>query len=434
MKIFSLYRKDLLLLLRNRGDMAVLFLMPLAFIIPISLALGAGDGYGVRANDRMMILTVVNYDNGPRAQAFLTSVGTSLSLEQEIRLDLLVRLGLDYDTDCALPPDDRPTGAPACMEKAGYEMLRRSWRPAVLLLPPNFSQAVDAGEKVEIVLMYDPAGDAIQIQQIEGVVKGAAMKISLQNQVQSGFEQLNQMAALAPEQVRQSVAEQGQQPAPANQQQALRLVKVSPQNARLSLIPDTYQQTIPGYTVMYVFFIITSLASSVQAERVHGTFRRLFSAPVRSSDIMAGKMLSTLTVGLLQVLLLFAVGALIFGLRLGNDPLAFLLLTLALVAAAASIGMAAATTRLRGGGLAAPLIISAVLGGSMFPLDLMPPFLRSLSRLTPHSWALTGYQNLMVRGQGLQEVMPQIAVLAGFALVFFIIAARRFDFEHQEAE
>jgi ABC-2 type transport system permease protein len=197
-------------------------------------------------------------------------------------------------------------------------------------------------------------------------------------------------------------------------------------------VPDTYQQTIPGYTVMYVFFIITSLAGSIRSERLFGTFRRLLSAPISRANLLGGKLLATMLVGLLQVFLLFGAGALLFGLRLGNDPLAFFLLTLALVAAATAVGLAAATTRLSGGVLAAPLIIAALLGGSMFPLDLMPPFLRVLSRFVPHSWALTGYQNLMVRGLGIQEVLPQIAVLAGFAVLFFLIALRRFDFETQE--
>jgi ABC-type multidrug transport system permease subunit len=42
---------------------------------------------------------------------------------------------------------------------------------------------------------------------------------------------------------------------------------------------------------------------------------------------------------------------------------------------------------------------------------------------------LTGYQNLMVRGQGLAQVLPQIGVLLLFAAVFFFIAVRRFDYE-----
>jgi len=84
MKIFSILKKDLLILLRDRAEMAVLFLMPLAFILPISFALGAGDGYGINSDNRMIALPVVDYDLGPRAQALQTSIGESLRLEKEL--------------------------------------------------------------------------------------------------------------------------------------------------------------------------------------------------------------------------------------------------------------------------------------------------------------------------------------------------------------
>jgi ABC-2 type transport system permease protein len=433
MKLLSLLKKDLLLLLRDRVEMAVLFLMPLAFIIPISLALGAGDGYGISSRSQMLTLTVADYDRGPRAQVLLTAIGESVRVEKMLDAPLLANLGLANDPDCQPETTEAPAESPVCVEIAGRAMLERSWRTALLIIPEGFSLAVDEGQPVETLLLYDPAGDAVQVQQIEGVVKGATIKLSLQNQINSGFGQLSEMLVLTSENVRESVEAQAAQAPPAEQQPALRLEKVAPANFRQPAVPDTYQQTIPGYTVMYVFFIITSLAGSIRSERLFGTFRRLLSAPVSRANLLGGKLLATMLVGLLQVFLLFGAGALLFGLRLGNDPLAFFLLTLALVAAATAVGLAAATTRLSGGVLAAPLIIAALLGGSMFPLDLMPPFLRSLSRIVPHSWALTGYQNLMVRGLGLQEVFPQIAVLVAFALLFFLIAVLRFDFESLEA-
>lgn len=467
MKIFSILKKDLLILLRNRAEIAVLFLMPLAFILPISFALGAGDGYGINSDNRMISLLVVDYDGGPRAQALQTNIGESLRLEKELEPGLLQNLTLADDPDCALPvpettptptvsetPTAEPTGTlavaeseitatvestpveeeirvsdPACVEKAGREMLRRSWRSAMLIIPEGFSEAVDAGEPVEVTLLYDPAGDSIEMQQIEGVLKGATIKISLQNQVDGGINQLNDLAILAPADVRQSISQQTDDAPLPNQQAALRIEKSSPSNYKARPAPDTYQQTIPGYTVMFVFFIITTLTSSIYEERLLGTFRRLLSAPVSRAELLGGKLLASMAIGLAQVFILFTVGALVFKLSLGNDPLAFFLLTVTLVAVATSLGLAVSTTRVRGGGASVALIISALLGGCMFPLDMMPSFLRSVSVLVPHRWALTGYQNLMVRGLGLQEVFPQIIALAIFAAIFFTIALLRFDFE-----
>jgi ABC-2 type transport system permease protein len=433
MKLFSVLKKDLMILVRNRAEMLVLFLMPLAFIIPISFALGAGDGYGVGRNNQMILLPVVDYDRGPRSQALLNTIGESLKLEKDYGLDLINSLSLSDNPDCQPAEEAKSVDNPACIELAAHAMLERSWRTAVLVIPKDFSKTVDAGEKAEVSLQYDPAGDAVQMQQIEGVIKGATIKLSLENQVTSSLTQLNDLSVFAPENVRQSLQAQVSTPEPKDQPAALRIEKVAPENFKSPKIPDTYQQTIPGYAVMYVFFIITTLSSSIRAERRNGTFRRLLSTPISRADLLGGKLLATVIIGLVQVLIMFAVGAILFKLGLGKDPLAFFLLTVTLVTTAVALGLAISTTNLGNGILIPPLIISALLGGCMFPLDLMPPFLRSLSVITPHSWALTGYQNLMVRGQGLVEVFPQIAVLAGFALLFFLIAVRRFNFEDQEA-
>lgn len=514
MKIFAIFKKDLLIFFRNRADVAVQFLMPLAFIIPISLALGSGDGYGINRNNTMILLPVVNYDQGPRAQVLMTGISESLKLEYGFDAQRVQAVGLQNDPQCqqaaaaaqwvnatataagkitpapsltpsptmALPtatstpsgiilrtntpavilptatatllatplPAGGPTSLPQsvaqasliaggrqiarCDEAVARAMLQRTWRTAVLIIPENFSQTVDAGKPAQVTLLYDPGGDAIRMQQIEGVVKGATVKLSLQNQIDSGLGQLNELAVFAPDRLRNAVEQQsGEAPTPSPNP-ALRLQKVFPDNSQVRQTPDTYQQTIPGYAVMYVFFITTSMGSSLRRERDHGTLRRLLSTPVSRADFLGGKMLATVAIGLLQVFVLFAVGAVFFKLDLGGDPLAFLLLSVALVCAAAAIGLAAATTRLRGAVLTAPLIISALLGGCIFPLDLMPPLMRTLSMFVPHSWALTGFQDLMVRGQGLQDILPQIVVLLAFAAVFFAIAAHRFSFENQEGE
>ena len=101
MKLFALLKKDILILLRDRAEMAVLFLMPLAFIIPISFALGKGDGYGINRENQMITIPVVNYDGGPRAQELLTAVGESMRLEVEFGTPRIRALGLIDDPDCS---------------------------------------------------------------------------------------------------------------------------------------------------------------------------------------------------------------------------------------------------------------------------------------------------------------------------------------------
>jgi len=261
------------------------------------------------------------------------------------------------------------------------------------------------------------------------VIEGAALELSIENQISQGMGQFDSMLTFAPDEFQESIEEQ-QEAADTEEEQepALSLVKVEPSNFTLLPTPDTYQQTVPGYTVMFVFFIIVYLSGTIQAERLNGTFKRLLSVPVARRNLLGGKLLTSLIIGLAQIAIMFGIGVFAFGMDLGQDVLALFLLTVSLVAAATAIGLAAATTNAENV-LIAPLIVGALLGGCMFPVDLMPQFLRAVSYVVPHSWAMTGYQDLMVRGQGLLQVLPQIGVLLAFAVVFFVIAVRRFDYE-----
>ena len=114
---------------------------------------------------------------------------------------------------------------------------------------------------------------------------------------------------------------------------------------------------------------------------------------------------------------------------LGRDSLALLVLTVVMVLAATAIGLAAAALGISGGALIAPLVIGALLGGCIVPIDFMPATVRTIALIFPQTWACNGFQAVLVRGHGLAQILPQIGVLAAFAVVFFAIAVWRFDFE-----
>lgn len=75
------------------------------------------------------------------------------------------------------------------------------------------------------------------------------------------------------------------------------------------------------------------------------------------------------------------------------------------------------------------LIVGALLAGCAFPADWLPPFLRTINVVLPQTWAMQGYQDLITRGMGFADVLPEIGVLLGFAAVFFAIAVYKFDLE-----
>ena len=79
--------------------------------------------------------------------------------------------------------------------------------------------------------------------------------------------------------------------------------------------------------------------------------------------------------------------------------------------------------------LRAKLQLDAAVGGMMVPSFTMPEFMQAIGKISPHYWALSGYQDVLVRGLGTSDVLNEVAVLCGFAGVFFIIALWRFRFQ-----
>ncbi len=423
MKLFSVFKTDFKKFLRTPAEMSVLFLMPLAFILPISFAIGAGDGYGITASNRRETIPVINQDiEGSHAQKLITLLSDSLKTELTFDESFITSLELTNTPACNQPGS-------ACDAAIAQALVAKTWRTGAVFIPAGFSEAIDAGNPVEVELVFNPTADAEKLKQVEGVLEGAVTQLSLKQQMQSGQEQMQIMTFYAPQAYKDALNEEvATTESEEEKPGAIRITRQSPQNYTEASYPDTYQQTVPGYTVMYVFFIIGFLVSLIHEEQHAGTYRRLLSMPVSKAALLGGKMLLAICVNFLQVAFMFALGHFLFGLNLGN-LLALSLLTLALSFSATGIGMAAATLKSADSVYIAPLIIGALLGGCMFPTDIMPGFLRTISKLVPHSWALQGYQDLMVRGQGLLSVLPEIGVLMVFGLVFFLVAVWRFEFD-----
>ena len=71
-------------------------------------------------------------------------------------------------------------------------------------------------------------------------------------------------------------------------------------------------------------------------------------------------------------------------------------------------------------------MLFGLIGGAMVPADVFPAFMRTLSHLTPHAWALDAFRTLSDPAAGITSILPELAVLVGFAVVLQGIAVRRF--------
>jgi ABC-2 type transport system permease protein len=197
---------------------------------------------------------------------------------------------------------------------------------------------------------------------------------------------------------------------------------------------SSFQVAVPGNAVLFGFFIALTCALSFAEERRTGTWRRLLAAPVPRWKLLVAKMVPYAALGTLQVGVLFAIGALGFGMQIGGSIAALIVLTIGVACCATALGLAIAafsSTEKQISSLGSVVIlIMGLLGGCMVPRLLMPHLFQQIGLVVPHGWALDGYYALLVhRGAGFADVARPVAVVYGFALAFAILGVRRFRFD-----
>jgi ABC-2 type transport system permease protein len=181
-----------------------------------------------------------------------------------------------------------------------------------------------------------------------------------------------------------------------------------------------------------VFGLITS-ATILVLERRSGALRRMLTAPIHRTEVLAGHLLAMFAVAFLQSVLLVAVGQIAFGVGYLREPLGTLLMVVALGLWVTSLGLligalARGEEQVMTFSLLATMLFSA-LGGAMFPLAITGKAFATVGQVMPTAWAMEGLQNIVVRGQGLSSVLLPAGVLLAYTAAFFGLAVWRFRFE-----
>jgi ABC-2 type transport system permease protein len=195
-----------------------------------------------------------------------------------------------------------------------------------------------------------------------------------------------------------------------------------------SSIPPA-EQNVPGFSVMFVMMgVLFGVAFGLHDEREWGVITRLLIAPVSRMSILGGKLLARFVVGLFQLVLLFLYGHFVFGLSLGNAPVALGLVMAAVVFSMTGFSLlisAFARTREQVIPLGLTMImIFCALGGCWWPLYQMPPWLRQVAQLTFTAWAMEGFHDVILRDRGILDVLPAVGVLVAYGAVCLAGGAR----------
>lgn len=186
---------------------------------------------------------------------------------------------------------------------------------------------------------------------------------------------------------------------------------------------------VPGYAVMFVFFIMISMVSTFIKDRDLGMTARIASTPLSPYLYLMGKWLPYMGIVLIQMIILFLFGKLVYNVSL-EQPVLLFILALFLAFTATGLGLALAVlVKTDNMGLAITQIIGlggALLSGLWIPIDMMPDFMQSIAHFLPHYWAHQAFQDAMNGTLLYSNLFQTLLILFGFGFVGFIIALLRY--------
>ncbi|NLT36158.1 MAG: ABC transporter permease [Gaiellales bacterium] len=393
--ILALTGKDLLQTGRDR--LAALF----TFILPILFTVFFGFLFGSSGSDRLPV-ALLNLDDGAPAQSLITTLERGGMVELR-PYSAVQRLGLE-------------------------EAVQKDNVAAGLIIPQGFGSASDANV---------PSAPAIVVGKM-----GSSGSQSVMQSVRSAVDRV--LGARAATAAALAALDLDSSPGSAEFQGGLAVSEAAYEHPTVTVIaedagteagrtPRGFDLSSPGMLVNWILFSLLTAAVALVQERKTGALRRLLTTRVRGIQIIAGKTGAMLCITLTQQVVLIGLGQFVLGVDYLRNPPALLLAMFSLSLLAASLGLMLATIlRSEQAVISATVIISMVLaamGGAWFPLEITGSTFAAIGHVTPAAWVLDAFRGVILQGQGVLQVLPGLAVVWGYALLFFAVAVWRFRFE-----
>jgi ABC-2 type transport system permease protein len=184
---------------------------------------------------------------------------------------------------------------------------------------------------------------------------------------------------------------------------------------------DLFSIMLPGMAIMFLLFIVQTLMRDIISEREDGKLRRMMTTPLRPLELVGARLAGGWVMGMAVLLVMVALGTLIFRAYWGNFGVFLLLGAAASFWTAAFFGFFSALVKNRNqaGALGAPVILAfSLFGGSMMNPEAMPKAFRAVGLVTPNRWFIDGAK--LVR-DGRFPLLP-LAVLVASGLVLAALA------------
>jgi ABC-2 type transport system permease protein len=413
LKVISTIYKELLLLVRDPGGMALIFIMPLALVIVMALVQDA---------------PFRDYQEVKLEVLFIDNDKDSLSARVMNAFQASPNVELVMHTDTAEAKDWVQAGkykAAIVVPSNASANLRRKTNQLISNVFANFGllEEVDSTELpiINISIFYDPAIKSNYKQTLSGAIE----KIAANVQTEWVLDELQQQ-----------LSEGQSEPHEKMPFDFSKIMKVDQRYAASAkyegITLNSVQHNVPAWTMFAMFFILYPLAGNFIKEREEGSMLRLRLISGSQWPVIAGKFVFYFLVCLIQFLLMIAIGILIMPmlgltkLVLGDNPMGILLTACSVAMAATGYGVLigvyfrTAQQALSFGSVS--VVILSAIGGVWVPVYIMPEILQTVSQFSPMSWGLESFNDLFLRQASIQAILPNVLRLMGFALAALAVS------------
>ncbi len=409
MRIIDLALKDLLQIVRDWRAALFLVIMPVGFTLMFGFAFGGfGDG---ESGDSRLPVGLLDQDNGALSPYLFSILENSKAVAIEV---------IEVDVD-----------------EAG-EMVADSELAGVVIVPQGYSQQFIEGAPDQLHLITDSSsssGNTVQgeIQaaavRLNSAVKTAAISSEIYDE-DTGFTDADQRQEFFDDTLQRTIQAWNTPPIRIATFQSTAISEDPDEEAE---IVNAYTQSSPGMMAQFAIAGLMGASAVMVIERKNRAMRRLLTTAISRTEILIGHFLAMFVMIFVQVMILVIFGQLLLRLNYVQHVGATLLMAVATALFAASLGLligALAKTEEQVIVFAMiPMFVLSGLGGAWVPMEIMPEGFQQFAKLTPLAFVMDGFQDILIRDQGLEAIIINVVVLLAMAIVIFAFAAWRFKYE-----
>jgi len=428
--ILPIVRTALIALRRDRGALALSFILPIAFFTIFAVIFG-----GRRDSTPKVSLLVADEDHSAASQRLIKG------LEREGSLSVKRRPAAKQGVE---QPDYTAATAEAAV-KAGSA-------PVALIVPRGFGEnPISFGRAAPnrpTIQLLKGSSDMVAPQVVAGMLQKVAMTSMPDIMAEQGSKYMDEYAGgFTPEQrkrideglealrQRESAESNGQPAAPADSNAGMPIAVASRDVVGEHKNNPMVSFYAAAIGVMFLLFTASGAGGSLLDEAESGTLDRVLSSRVTMGALLAGKLCFCSLLAFAQLVLMFIWAWLIFKIDFPSHIPGFVVMGLSTAFAVGAFGMLLASicrTRAQLGPLSTLVIlIMSSIGGSMFPRFLMPEAMQKAGLLTINAWAIDGFTKVFWRDEPVSHLWPQVLVLLAVGTVLCAIArrlARRWEY------